>query len=112
MCLPAAVACLCAAVCGILESSAGVGVGDDRGAQSEQGGQEMGNQGGQRAQEYHSLQASKRDTHTYRHAHKHLLHVLEMQHVNLNQVHFKVHAHSCSNHALCLCVLLSVSGGV
>lgn len=84
MCLPAAVACLCAAVCGILESSAGVGVGDDRGAQSEQGGQEMGNQGGQRAQEYHSLQASKRDTHThtYRHAHKHLLHVLEMQHVS------------------------------
>lgn len=65
MCLPAAVACLCAAVCGILESSAGVGVGDDRGAQSEQGGQEMGNQGGQRAQEYHSLQASKRDTHTH-----------------------------------------------
>lgn len=35
-----------------------------------------------------------------------------MQHVNLNQVNFKVHAHSCSNHALCLCVLLSVSGGV
>lgn len=67
MCLPAAVACLCAAVCGILESSAGVGVGDDRGAQSEQGGQEMGNQGGQRAQEYHSLQASKRDTHTHIH---------------------------------------------
>lgn len=47
----------------ILESSAGVGDGDDGGAQSEQGGQEMGNQSGQRTQEYHTLQKSKMDAH-------------------------------------------------
>lgn len=38
---------VCVCVClSILESSAGVGDGDDGGAQSEQGGQEMGNQSG------------------------------------------------------------------
>lgn len=42
-----------------LESSAGVGDGDDGGAQSEQGSQEMGNEGGQRTQEHYTLQESK-----------------------------------------------------
>lgn len=49
----------------ILESSAGVGDGDDGGAQSEQGGEEMGNQSGQRTQEYHPLQESKMDTRSH-----------------------------------------------
>lgn len=50
--------CVYMRVC-VLESSAGVRDGNNGGAQSEQGGQEMGNQGGQRTQEYHSLQESK-----------------------------------------------------
>ena len=71
VCLLAMLVCVCACVCvsahthggwvcvypclsgmcvwlSILESSAGVGDRDDGGAQSEQGGQEMGNQSGQR----------------------------------------------------------------
>lgn len=51
-------ACFCVWLC-VPESSAGVWVRNDRGAQSEQRGQKMGNQSGQRAQEYYSLQASK-----------------------------------------------------
>lgn len=41
------------------ESSAGVGDGDDGGAQSQQRGQEMGDEGGPGTQEYYSLQESK-----------------------------------------------------
>lgn len=52
---------VCACVCW-LESSAGVWDGDDGGAQSEQGGQEMGDQSGPRTQEHHPLQESKMDT--------------------------------------------------
>lgn len=52
-------ACLVRVCLSVSESSAGVGDRDDGGAQSEQGGQEMGNQGGQGTQEYHSLQESK-----------------------------------------------------
>lgn len=42
-----------------LESSVGVRDGDHGGAQSEQGSQEMGNEGGQRTQEHYTLQESK-----------------------------------------------------
>ena len=69
-------ACVCVCLF-ILESSAGVGDGDDGGAQSEQGGQEMGDQSGQRTQEYHTLQESKMDTHTQIHL---LAYVLTISH--------------------------------
>lgn len=80
-CLSGTYVCACLS---ILESSAGVGDGDDGGAQSEQGSQEMGNQSGQRTQEYHTLQESKTDTHT-------LTFVTYVQYVYMNQVHFKTH---------------------
>lgn len=50
---------VCAACVCRSESSAGVGDGDDGGAQSEQGGQEMGDQSGPGTQEHHPLQESK-----------------------------------------------------
>lgn len=70
--------CVCLS---ILESSAGVGDGDDGGAQFEQGGQEMGNQSRQRTQKYHTLQESKMDTHT--HSHLSQMPILEMQCVDI-----------------------------
>lgn len=56
VCLPIPVWCVCMRTfLSVLESSAGVGDGDNGRAQSEQGGQKMGNESGQRTQEHHTL---------------------------------------------------------
>ena len=54
--MPVWYVCVCLS---LLESSAGVGDGDDGGAQSEQGGEEVGDQSGPRTQEHHTLQESE-----------------------------------------------------
>lgn len=90
-CVPAWYVCL-----SVSESSAGVGDGDDGGAQSEQGGQEMGNQGGQGTQEYHSLQESK----TVSHTHSCLSHILTSEYSKQIQTLFLI--------KLCVSVVLSL----
>lgn len=93
----------CVCVClSILESSAGVGDRDNGGAQSEQGGQEMGNQSGQGTQKYHSLQESKMDTNI----------LMFVTYTHFRNTTSERHMHTVSNQAMCLCVLLSVFGGV
>lgn len=47
----------------VSESPVRVRDGDDGGAQLEQGGEEVGHQGGQRTQEYHTLQEGEKDAH-------------------------------------------------
>lgn len=78
-----------------LESSVGVGDRDNRGTQSEQRGQKMGNQSCPRTQEHHTLQESKMDIHPHTH-----------------RSYFRTHTQTISDRVMFLGVLFSVSGGV